>query len=202
MFYTTDTKQHGLPHDPFKAIIAPRPIGWISTVSKDGVVNLAPYSFFNAISSNPDLLLFSSVGWKDSATNAKETGEFVCNYVGYDLARVMNQTCVDAPTAISEFDHAKIERAPSELVNPPRVAAAYAGLECRVSDILEPKDLHGNPSGAVVVIGQVVGVHIDEAVIKDGRFDVKLAKPVTRLGYMDYDGPDGYFEMFRPQWNG
>jgi len=200
MFYTTDKNDHGLPHNPFKAMVAPRPIGWISTLSKSGVTNLAPYSFFNAISANPDLVMFSSVTWKGSATNARDTGEFVCNYPGFDLAEQVNATSIDAPENVSEFEYFDIEPAPSKLVAPPRVAKAYAALECKVTEIFTPKDIDGNDTINVVVIGQVMGVYIDEKVIRDGRFDVSLARPVTRLGYMDFDGPNGLFEMFRPQW--
>lgn len=202
MFYTTKERNHGLPHDPFKAIVSPRPIGWISTVSKDGVPNLAPYSFFNAIGAKPDLILFSSGGWKDTATNARDTGEFVYNYVGQELVEVMNQTSVDAPSDSSEFEYANIASAPSELVKPTRVRDAYAALECKVTQIIEAVDIDGNKTNDIVVIGQVVGVHIDDSVIRDGRFDVTLAKPVTRLGYFDFDGPDGLFEMKRPDWKG
>ena len=198
MFYTTDTKQHGLPHDPFKAIVAPRPIGWVSTLSQNGVANLAPYSFFNAISLNPDLVMFSSMGWKDSATNARDTGEFVCNYASASLQEAMNQSSAELPEAVSEFEWAGLERADCQLVKPPRVARAYAALECKVAEILEPKGIDGKLSGCVMVLGQVVGVHLDEAVLRDGRFDVTLAKPITRLGYMDFGGPDGLFEMPRP----
>jgi len=200
MFYTTKDRNHGLPHDPFKAIVAPRPIGWISTISKEGVANLAPYSFFNAIGAKPDLVMFSSGGWKDSATNARDTGEFVCNYVGLDLVKLMNESSIDAPHNSSEFEHTGLEPAACELVKPARVRDAYAALECKVTQIIEPVDLDGEKTDDVMVIGQVVGVHIDESVITDGLFDVRLAKPVTRLGYFDFDGPDGLFELKRPGW--
>ena len=202
MFYDTQTRAHGLPHDPFKAIVAPRPIGWISTLSADGVANLAPYSYFNAISSRPDLILFSSEGDKDSVRNARATGEFVANHVSARVAEAMNASSVPAPAGVSEFDHCNIAAAPSRLVRPPRVADAYAALECKVTEILEPVGIDGNPAGVFVVIGQVVGVHIDDAVIRNGRFDVSLAQPVSRLGYLDFDGPDGLFSMVRPDWKG
>ncbi|MEZ5872712.1 MAG: flavin reductase family protein [Nitratireductor sp.] len=202
MFYETSRRDHGLPHDPFKAIVAPRPIGWISTISRDGVTNLAPYSYFNAISSRPDLILFSSEGEKDSVRNARDTGEFVASHVSAKLADAMNSSSIPAPEGISEFDHCKIATARSRLVRPPRVAAACAALECRVTEIVEPKDLGGNSAGVVVVIGQVVGVYIDDSVIRDGRFDVALAEPVSRLGYLDFDGPDGLFSLARPDWKG
>ncbi|PCI03388.1 MAG: flavin reductase [Hyphomicrobiales bacterium] len=202
MFYVTKDNNHGLSHNPFKAIVAPRPIGWISTLSKEGVPNLAPYSFFNAIGANPDLIMFSSGGWKDSATNARDTGEFVYNYVGQDLVKVMNETSVDAPHNTSEFEVAGIDSAPSEMVKPARVRDACAALECKVTQIIEIVDIDGNKTNDIVVIGQVMGIYIDDKVITDGRFDVNLAKPVTRLGYMDFKGHDGIFELLRPDWKG
>lgn len=202
MFYETATRDHGLPHDPFKAIVAPRPIGWISTISADGDVNLAPYSFFNAISSRPDLVMFSSEGVKDSVTNIRQTGEFVANHAGWHLAERINLTSVPAPHGVNEFEIAGLTQAPCRLVRPPRVGEALAALECKLVREVELTDLDGNSANAFMMIGQVVGVHIDERAIRDGKFDVRIAKPVTRLGYRDYDGPDGYFEMTRPDWAG
>ncbi|TIX54128.1 MAG: flavin reductase family protein, partial [Mesorhizobium sp.] len=161
MFYEP-AKGHGLPHDPSKAIVAPRPIGWISTVNKAGEINLAPYSFFNAFSTRPFIVWFSSEGEKDSATFAEETGEFVANLVSRDLAEKMVRTAVDAPRGVTEFDYADLTMAPSRLVAPPRVAAAPAALECRVTEILRPKALDGTLTSAIVVAGEVVGVHIDD----------------------------------------
>jgi flavin reductase (DIM6/NTAB) family NADH-FMN oxidoreductase RutF len=199
MFYEP-SKGHGLPHDPSKAIVAPRPIGWISTLNKAGKINLAPYSFFNAFSTRPFIVWFSSEGEKDSATFAVETGEFVANLVSRDLAEKMNRTAVDAPRGVSEFDYADLAMAPSRLVAPPRVAAAPAALECRVTEILRPKALDGTPTSAVVVAGEVVGVHIDDAFLKDGRFDIAKAGNVSRLGYMDYATISDVFSMRRPRW--
>jgi flavin reductase (DIM6/NTAB) family NADH-FMN oxidoreductase RutF len=199
MFYEP-SKGHGLPHDPSKAIVAPRPIGWISTMDRTGKINLAPYSFFNAFSTRPFIVWFSSEGEKDSATFAEETGEFVANLVSRDLAEKMNRTAVDAPRGVSEFDYADLAMAPSRLVAPPRVAAAPAALECRVTEILRPKALDGTPTSAVVVAGEVVGVHIDDAFLKDGMFDIVRAGNVSRLGYMDYASIDEIFSMRRPRW--
>lgn len=199
MFYEP-SKGHGLPHDPSKAIVAPRPIGWISTVNKAGEVNLAPYSFFNAFSTRPFIVWFSSEGEKDSATFAEETGEFVANLVSRDLAEKMVRTSVDAPRGVTEFDYADLTMAPSRLVAPPRVAAAPAALECRVTEILRPKALDGTLTGAVVVAGEVVGVHIDDAFLKDGIFDIARAGNVGRLGYMDYASVSEIFSMRRPRW--
>ncbi|AZN99599.1 flavin reductase family protein [Mesorhizobium sp. M9A.F.Ca.ET.002.03.1.2] len=199
MFYEP-SKGHGLPHDPSKAIVAPRPIGWISTVNKAGKINLAPYSFFNAFSTRPFIVWFSSEGEKDSATFAEETGEFVANLVSRDLAEKMNRTAVDAPRGVNEFDYADLIMAPSRLVAPPRVAAAPAALECRVTEILRPKALDGTLTSAVVVAGEVVGVHIDDAFLKDGMFDIAKAGNVSRLGYMDYASVSEIFSMRRPRW--
>jgi flavin reductase (DIM6/NTAB) family NADH-FMN oxidoreductase RutF len=199
MFYEP-SKGHGLPHDPSKAIVAPRPIGWISTVNKAGEVNLAPYSFFNAFSTRPFIVWFSSEGEKDSASFAEETGEFVANLVSRDLAEKMVRTSVDAPRGVTEFDYADLAMAPSRLVAPPRVAAAPAALECRVTEILRPKALDGTLTSAIVVAGEVVGVHIDDAFLKDGIFDIVRAGNVGRLGYMDYASVSEIFSMRRPRW--
>ena len=199
MFYEPKNG-HGLPHDPFKALVSPRPIGWISTVSRMGEVNLAPYSFFNALSTNPCLVWFSSEGQKDSSSIAGETGEFVANLVGRDLAEKMNRTAVDAPRGVSEFGYAGLTEAPSRLVAPPRVAEAPAALECKVTEVFRPKALDGSRSGAYVVIGEVVGVHIDDAFLTDGLFDTVKAGNVARLGYMDYSSVEALFQMRRPRW--
>lgn len=199
MFYEP-SKGHGLPHDPFKAIVAPRPIGWISSRSRDGAVNLAPYSFFNAISTRPFLVWFSSEGEKDSSTFAAETGEFVVNLVGRKLAERMNASSVDAPRGVDEFGYAGLTPAPSRLVAPPRVAEAPAALECKVTEIFRPKALDGSLSGSVVVAGEVIGVHIDDAMLTDGLFDAVKAGNVARLGYMDYAAVTETFSMRRPRW--
>jgi len=193
---------HGLPHDPSKAIVAPRPIGWISTLSRDGVPNLAPYSFFNMVSGKPFSVMFSSDRPKDSASNAVETGEFVANLASRELARQMNASSVDAPSEVSEFDYAGLEMAPSVLVKPPRVAAAPAALECRVSMAFHPKDAAGNEMESFIVMGEVVGVHIDDSHIRDGRFDAALAGNLARLGYFDFLAVGELFEMRRPKWGG
>jgi flavin reductase (DIM6/NTAB) family NADH-FMN oxidoreductase RutF len=199
MFYEP-ANGHGLPHDPFKAIVAPRPIGWISTKGRDGSVNLAPYSFFNAFSGRPPLVWFSSEGIKDSFTFARETGEFVANLVGRHLFEEMNATSVDAPRGVNEFGYAGLTPAPSRLVAPPRVAEAHAALECKVTELFEPKGLDGRPAGVHVCAGEVVGVHIDEAVLTDGLFDNVKAGNVSRLGYFDFSAIAETFAMRRPKW--
>ena len=200
MFYEPSAG-HGLPHDPFKAIVAPRPIGWISSLAADGSLNLAPYSFFNALSAHPHLVMFSSEGEKDSVTFARETGEFVANLVSRDLAEKMNASAVDAPRGVSEFGYADLTPEPSLLVKPPRVKEALAALECKVTEILQPKGLDGRTGDRFVVFGEVVGVHIDDAAIdENGLFDIVRAGTVSRLGYMDYASVTETFSMQRPKW--
>lgn len=199
MFYEA-AKGHGLPHDPMKAIVSPRPIGWISSRSAAGELNLAPYSFFGALSTKPSLIWFSSEGEKDSFTFIRETGEFVANLVTLDLADKMNATSVDAPRGVSEFGYAGLTPAPSKLVAPPRVAEAHAALECRLSEIIVPKLISGEPAGVSVVVGQVVGVHIDDDYLTDGLFDTARAQNLARLGYFDYAAVREVFQMRRPRW--
>ncbi|MDZ5698275.1 flavin reductase family protein [Chelativorans sp. M5D2P16] len=199
MFYEP-RNGHGLPHDPFKAIVAPRPIGWISTRRPDGALNLGPYSYFNALSSKPPLVWFSSEGEKDSASIARETGEFVVNLVGRALAEKMNESAIDAPAGVSEFALAGLTPAPCRHVTCPRVAEAPAALECKVTEVLEPRGLDGRPAGLFVVMGEVIGVHIDDAMLTDGLFDVTKAQNLSRLGYMDYAAVTETFVMRRPRW--
>ncbi|TPW31247.1 flavin reductase family protein [Pararhizobium mangrovi] len=200
MFYETAQNAHGLPHDPFKAIVSPRPIGWIGTRGSDGSANLAPYSYFNAVSDKPKLIAFSSAGRKHSARNAEETGVFTASLASRNLAEKMNASSIDAPDGVDEFSHAELEAEEGRIVPAPFVKAAYAALECRVTQIVRPIGLDGRESTNIMVFGQVVGIHIDEAVIVDGRIDMMRAAPLARLGYMDYaDGADT-FEMLRPKW--
>ncbi|MBB6488736.1 flavin reductase family protein [Rhizobium lusitanum] len=199
MFYSTDTNRHGLAHDPFKAIVAPRPIGWIGSKGRDGSLNLSPYSFFNAVSDRPKLVMFSSSGRKDSARNVEETGVFTANLVSRNLVEKMNHSSIAAPYGVSEFELAGLTAAPAKLIDAPYVGEAFAVLECRVTEILRPKGLDGEPSENLMVIGQVVGIHIDEAIIRDGRLDMALARPVARMGYMDYVEGSDVFEMMRPK---
>jgi flavin reductase (DIM6/NTAB) family NADH-FMN oxidoreductase RutF len=190
---------HGLPHDPFKAILAPRPVGWISTVDAQGRVNLAPYSFFNGFGGNPPIVGFSSEGRKDSSGNAQATGEFVCNLVTRSLAEAMNQTAAPLAHGQDEMAFAGLAAAPSRLVRPPRVALSPAAFECKVLQVIVLKDLDGVATGAELVLGQVVGVHIDPAYLKDGIFDTVAAQPIARCGYRgDYAEVTALFEMIRP----
>jgi flavin reductase (DIM6/NTAB) family NADH-FMN oxidoreductase RutF len=201
IFYEPHKRDHEiLAHDPFKALVAPRPIGWISTVGAGGQVNLAPYSFFNAVAEAPPMLAFSSHGAKDSFTFAGEVREFVWNLVTYELREAMNETSAPLPRGSSEFERAGLEMAPSRLVTPPRVAASRCSMECKVVHQLELRDLAGRTVDQHLVIGQVVGVHIDErAIVSTGVDTTKLA-PVARCGGPgDYAVVDRVFEMLRPR---
>jgi flavin reductase (DIM6/NTAB) family NADH-FMN oxidoreductase RutF len=199
MFYEPESRPADLlPHDPFKAIVAPRPIGWISSVDGAGRVNLAPYSFFNAIGSRPALVMFASEGMKDSAANIAETMEFVCSLATYALRDAMNATSAPLPRGTSEFGIAGLTPAPCRMVRPPRVAESPVALECKAIEVKALTDLSGQPTGSHMVIGQVVGVHIDEAVIVDGRYDLTLARPIARCGYKDYAVVTELFALERP----
>jgi flavin reductase (DIM6/NTAB) family NADH-FMN oxidoreductase RutF len=169
-------------------------------MGRSGDLNLAPYSFYNALTTDPHLVFFSSEGEKDSVVFARETGEFVVNLVGRALAEKMNASSVDAPLGVSEFDYAGLETAPSRLVRPPRVAGAPAALECKLTEIFRPKTIDGTDSAAFVVVGQVIGVFIDDAMLTDGLFDIVRAGNTARLGYMDFTAVTETFAMRRPRW--
>lgn len=189
---------HGLPHDPFKAIVAPRPIGWISTVDPTGRPNLAPYSFFNGVCSDPPMVMLSSEGFKHSASNARDAGEFVCNFASYELRDEMNLTSAPLGREQDEFTYAGLAPAPCRVVKAPRVARSPAALECKTLSVTELSDMHGRKLGRHMVIGQVVGVHIDEAYLTDGIFDLAKARPLARCGYQDYAAVFEVFSMTRP----
>jgi flavin reductase (DIM6/NTAB) family NADH-FMN oxidoreductase RutF len=199
MFYTTDTNQHGLKYDPFKAIVAPRPIGWIGTKGRDGSMNLSPYSFFNAISDSPKLVMFSSSGRKHSLKNAEETGVFTASLASRHLAEQMNASSEPVHYGVSEFEVAGLTAKMAELIDAPYVGEAYTVLECRVTQVIQPVGLDGEPADAYMVFGQVVGIHISEEILRGGRIDMGLARPIARMGYRDYaDGGADVFEMTRP----
>lgn len=200
MFYETAENRHGLSHDPFKALVSPRPIGWIGTKGRDGSINLSPYSFFNAISDRPKLVMFSSSGWKHSIRNADETGEFTASLASRHLAEKVNASSIDAPYGTDEFALSGLTPAPGRLVDCPFVREAYAALECKVTQIIRPVGTDGEPSENFVVFGQVVGIHIDPAIIAGGRIDMAVAAPLARLGYRDYSDGSQVFEMVRPKW--
>jgi len=190
---------HRLPHDPLKAIVAPRPIGWISTVDGKGNVNLAPYSYFNLVSSKPPIVMFSSEGRKDSVTNAEETGEFTWNLATLPLSRQMNETSLAVERGVNEMDLAKLEALSSELIQPPRVAASPVSFECRVIEIKTLTDINGIALNTFMVLGQVIRVHINKRFLVKGRFDLTAAKAIARAGYRgDYILAGETFEMLRP----
>jgi|TARA_B110000438_G_scaffold76209_2_gene76336 flavin reductase (DIM6/NTAB) family NADH-FMN oxidoreductase RutF len=192
MYYETAKDDHGLKHNPMKALVVPRPIGWISTVSRKGETNLSPYSFFNLLSVRPDIVAYSSLGRKDALTFTEETGEFVCSLATWDLRQQMHQTSGLYPRGENEMEHAGLEAAPSRLVTPPRVKDSPISLECKWMNTipLEPLEetLASYPATDRynLVIGQVVGVYIDDRYVKDGIVDSAAMKPVARAGYMDY----------------
>jgi flavin reductase (DIM6/NTAB) family NADH-FMN oxidoreductase RutF len=195
MLYDAVKKDHGLPIDPFKSLVMPRPIGWISTLSPEGAVNLAPYSFFNAVSEHPPYVLFGSGGRKDTQRNVEATGEFVCSLVSWDLREAMNATSALVAPQIDEFALAGLAKEPSRYVKPPRVRGAPAALECRYwKSITLPE----GPDNGTIVIGAVVGIYIDDRFIKDGRVDSGAMRPVARLGYSEYTSVETIFRMRRP----
>ncbi|MEC8418654.1 MAG: flavin reductase family protein [Pseudomonadota bacterium] len=193
---------HGLAHDPFNAIIAPRPIGWISTRSKEGALNLAPYSFFNALNYTPPIIGFSSVGDKDSLKNASDTGEFCWNLVSKHLVEAMNETSKPLSRGESEFEAAGLEWASGNVIDAPRVKASLVSMECQVTDIVQLKGAAGEAVNSWFIMGEVVGVHIDKSLIEDGVYNTLKGNPVMRGGGPgDYFGisEDNFFELLRPR---
>ncbi len=201
MYFEPDKNDHGLPYNPLKSCVLPRPIGWITTVGGDGRVNLAPYSFFNMLSYNPPYVNFSAGGrtgggrLKDSPVNAEETGEFVFNLATWSQREQMNLTASITDQGVDELRSAGLEPLPSRLVKPPRVGGAPVHFECvHHRTVLLP----GNTPAADhhLVIGRVIAVHIDDAVIDgDGKLDVLKMRPIARLGYMDYTSVESIFSM-------
>lgn len=203
LYHSFDPERgHGLPHDPIKAIIAPRPIGWISSLDHAGRANLAPYSFFNMVSGRPPVIMFSSEGAKDSVRNILATGEFVFNLAGLAQAQAMNITSGTYPADVDEFAVAGLDKLGSEVVSPSRVADAPAAMECRLLKLVTVEDLAGRPIASQIVFGQVVRVHIDKACLVDGLFDITRARTLARCGYRgDYVAVNETFEMLRPAVN-
>ena len=204
MFYRTN-QSHGLPHNPFNAIVVPRPIGWVSTMDAEGAVNLAPYSFFNAVAYFPPQVMYSSTGphvqggLKDSVSNIKATGEFVMNLATWPLREKVNLSSAPAPHGTDEFEVAGLTKAASELVAPPRVAESPVNMECRLVKVVEL--LADDPKAPnLVVFGHVVGIHIADDAIVDGRVDVHRLQPISRLGYNEYGRVTEVFKMDRPGW--
>jgi len=198
MDYDPRSEPHNLAHDPTTSLVVPRPIGWISTISPTGVVNLAPYSFFNMISSHPPFVMFSSNTRKHSQNYAQSGGEFVFNLATYALRTEMNITGGDYPEAVSEPELAKLTMAPSRKVKPPRVARSPVALECLYSQTVKLSTSGGNKNNYEMVIGEVVNVHIDDSVIVNGLIDQAKIRAIARLGYRgDYSVVDTTFEMKR-----
>ncbi|MUL45239.1 flavin reductase family protein [Mycobacterium sp. CBMA293] len=180
-YYQPDTGT-GLPHDPFNAIVAPRPIGWISSVSADGIHNLAPYSFFNAFNYAPPLIGFASIGWKDTVANIESTGEFVWNLATRDLADKMNATSAPLPREIDEFDYGDLTPAPARRVRPARVLESPVNFECVLTQLIQLQTAQRRAVQTWLVIGEVVAVHIDRAHLKNGVYDTAAARPILRAG--------------------
>ncbi len=204
MFYCP-ADGHGLPHDPFKAIVTPRPIGWISTIDAEGRANLAPFSFFNGCGDAPPMVMFAQTGRKsrpepvkDSIANIRETGEFACNIVSQALKEAMNLSSGAYQPEVDEFELAGLTKAPGISIAAPHVAEAPAVLECRLVKIVDDLPSWRDHAFNIMVIGEVVGVHIDDAILKDGRVDVLGYNPVARMGYMDYTTVTDIWAMERP----
>ena len=202
MIYDAIENRHGLKHDPFKALVAPRPIGWITTVSADGVCNLAPYSFFNAVADRPHYVMFSSKHVKDSVRNIHETGEFTCSMCSWDIRHQMNVTSAPVPGGVDEYALSGLTAVASRFVKPPRVKEAPAALECRHWKTVELPDVEpGSEQGHFVVFGQVVGIYINDEFIHDGMVRTSDMRPMARMGYMDYAvvTPETTVTINRPQ---
>lgn len=198
MYYDPRRNDHGLSHNPMTALVVPRPIGWISTVSRLGVVNLAPYSFFNVISGAPPFIMFASKPRKDSQRNAEETGEFVANMATYNLREAVNASSAEFGPAISEPERIGLEMAPCREVKPPRVKRSPVALECKYFKTVELISADGTRNTSSVILGEVVGIHIDDSVIVNGHIDVTRMQPLARLGYMDYCAVNELFAIQRP----
>lgn len=204
MFYDAIENRHGLPHDPLKALLVPRPIGWISTVSRAGICNLAPYSFFNGVGEKPGYVVFGSAGIKDSLKNIEENGEFVCSMATWDLRFHMNMSSASVPYGVDEFPLAGLTAVASKLVKPPRVKESPVALECRHFQTVALPGAGRYNHSYNLVIGLIVGIHIDDRFIKDGIVDTAAMKPIARLGYMDYAvvTPETTFTINRPDVDG
>ena len=201
LHYYEPANGHGLRHDPFNAIIAPRPIGWISSRDSSGNINLAPYSFFNGFNYHPPIIGFSSTSWKDTVQNIQETREFVWNLATRDLAQQMNATAAHVARDVSEFQVAGLTAVPGKLVNVPRVAESPVAFECKLTQIIQLENKEGQKVKGWLTLGEVVAVYIDKAMIKDGVYQTALARPIVRAGrrgdYFEIK-PEDMFEMIRP----
>jgi len=193
---------HGLPHSPFNAIVGPRPIGWIGSLSAEGIPNLAPYSFFNAFNYVPPIIGFASVGRKDSLNNIEATREFTWNLVTRDLAEAMNESCAPVDAGVNEFERAKLEQGASRVIKAPRVTASPVSFECKTTQIIQLTTKEGDDVPTWMVFGEVVGVHIAKHALVDGIYDPGRMHPILRAGgtasYYEIT-PDMHFEMERPK---
>jgi len=205
MFYDAAKRDHGLPQDPLKALIVPRPIGWISTVDREGRVNLAPYSFYNGVSEFPPMVYFAITGTygdtptKHSRMNAEATGEFVVNMVAGPLSEKMNITTAMVAYGVDEMKLAGLTPEPCRFVKPPRVKESPVALECKYWRTIElPPEKGFEDKRGSIVLGQVVGVHIDDSILKGGRVDIMAFRPVARLGYSEYTTTENVWKMRRP----
>lgn len=191
----------GLPHDPFNAIVGPRPIGWISSADRNGTRNLAPYSFFNGFNYGPPIVGFSSIGWKDTVANVDATGEFVWNLATRPLATQMNETAASLSAERDEFEVAGLTPVPSTVVSAPRVLESPVNFECQLTQLTQLKRADGTAVDTWLVLGEVVAVHIDQALLADGVYDTAAPHPILRAGgpasYAEIS-PDSMFEMIRP----
>lgn len=198
MFYEPKKGNHNLPHDPFKGLIAPRPIGWIGSYGEGGIANLAPYSFFNTVSAKPPILCFSSDGYKDSVRNIDATGAFSFNLVSSDLKDDMNKTAAGVEAHVDEFDLAGLEKQPCHLIKASMVAKSPVKMECVHLETKQLENMSGEKINNFLVLGEVIGIHIDDSVIQDGLVKPQLLKPLARMGYMDYVIGDVPFSLKRP----
>ena len=194
MYFYQPSQGHGLPHDPLNAIVGPRPIGWIASCDTEGRPNLAPYSFFNCFNYHPPIIGFASTGWKDSVHNIVETGEFVWNLTTRELASAMNETSASLPHGEDEFLRAGLTKTESRVVKVPRVAQSPVNFECRLSQCIQLTAANGDSIDTWLVLGEVVGIHIDESLLQDGIYQTAKAQPVLRAG-----GPTAYFAIGEDQ---
>lgn len=204
MFYETDKNDHGLKYNPFKSCIVPRPIAWITTVSDDNIHNCAPYSFFNGVAADPPMVMYATNGiqpmggHKDTISNIRDNKEFVVNIVTYEAKDKMNETTAPFNPNESEIDFAKLDVLESKLISPVRLAISPIHMECKLFKVIDLPSLESNKYNGMV-IGHVIGIHINDDVLKDDKIDLEKIKPLSRLGYMDYSVVDNIFEMARPK---
>jgi flavin reductase (DIM6/NTAB) family NADH-FMN oxidoreductase RutF len=197
MFYDARKNDHGFQYDPFKAIVAPRPIGWVSTLSASGIANLAPYSYFNAVAQDPHYIVLGSGGRKDTLQNIQATDEFALNLATFELREQMNASSANVAHGVDEFDLAGLGKAACRIIAPPRVAESPVCLECKLFKVIDLPDDQGNV-GDYLIIGRVIGIHIDDRFIEDGRVNTAAMQPIARLGYSEYATVAESWRMRRP----